>query len=300
VLKSPPSITRSVLTGLFTVAGVTGFAFMPMACSEGGVGDPCIPEDEYNPAFTGFKVNEENIESRSFQCETRICLVNHFQGRVSCPLGQGAPTVCSGPGDDGSCGEGKCTEATVLAPECDPKGDGGAECGQFAGRCNAAGKFCECDPGNADTCPTGFVCDDELKQCKSYVCHKEGSCQTVDGKNDGKDCCVPGTDTPVASSVCAQCGDAAKDKNDNSRSAAQAVYCSCRCGVAEGEEEDENFNFCECPDGFECSEIRKNVGLGDVQITGKYCILNGTGTDPATAVSECKKGQNSAPFPGCD
>jgi hypothetical protein len=50
------------------------------------------------------------------------------------------------------------------------------------------------------------------------------------------------------------------------------VYCSCRCGVAEGEPDDPNFNFCTCPDGFECSEIRRNVGLGDEKITGKYCI----------------------------
>lgn len=295
MLKSPRSITRSILTGLFAVAGVTSFAMLPMACSEGGVGDPCIPEDEYNPSFAGFKVNEENIESRSFQCETRICLVNHFQGRVSCPLGQAAPTACNGPGDDGGCGDGKCTEATTLAPECDPSGDGAAQCGQFAGRCNKDGRYCECDPGNSDTCPAGFICDDKLKQCKSYVCHTPGNCQTADGENSSdQDCCVPGTDTPVATSVCAQCGD------KSNRDAEKAVYCSCRCGVAEGEEEDENFNFCECPDGFECSEIRKNVGLGDVQITGKYCILTGTGTDPETAVSECKKGQSAPPFPGCD
>ena len=54
----------------------------------GGVGDPCIPEDEYQTAFTGYGETEVNVESRSFQCETRVCLVNHFRGRVSCPYGQ--------------------------------------------------------------------------------------------------------------------------------------------------------------------------------------------------------------------
>jgi ankyrin repeat protein len=29
-----------------------------------------------------------NVESRSFQCETRLCLAANFQGRVSCPYGQ--------------------------------------------------------------------------------------------------------------------------------------------------------------------------------------------------------------------
>ena len=42
--------------------------------------------------------------------------------------------------------------------------------------------------------------------------------------------------------------------------------------MAEGQPEDENFNFCECPDGFECAEVRPDVGLGDTQLTGKYCV----------------------------
>jgi hypothetical protein len=61
-----------------------------LGCTPGGVGDPCTPEDEYQQGFNGFQVTETNVESRSFQCETRLCLVNHFQGRVSCRLGQSA------------------------------------------------------------------------------------------------------------------------------------------------------------------------------------------------------------------
>jgi hypothetical protein len=292
VRKSPRTITRSIVFGLFSVGGIVSIGVLPTACSEGGVGDPCTPEDEYNANFQGFKVTEENIESRSFQCETRICLVNHFQGRVSCPLGQPAPIKCNGPGDDGACGEGKCSEAATLAPDCDPKGDGAAQCSQFGGVCNKDGKFCECSEGS---CPEGFVCDTKIKQCKSYVCHKPGNCQTTDGENStDKACCVPGTDTPVATSVCGQCGES------SNRRAEQAVYCSCRCGVAEGEEEDENFNFCECPDGFECSEIRKNVGLGDKQITGKYCIKAGTGTDATNAPLDCKQVQGYFNSTQCD
>ena len=68
---------------------VVGFSSLALVgCPSGGVGDPCIPEEEYLENFAGFKLTEENIESRSFQCKTRICLVNHFQGRVSCPQGQ--------------------------------------------------------------------------------------------------------------------------------------------------------------------------------------------------------------------
>ena len=59
-----------------------------VGCKAGGVGDPCIPEDEYTSTFSGFGEAEANVESRSFQCETRVCIANHFRGRVSCPYGQ--------------------------------------------------------------------------------------------------------------------------------------------------------------------------------------------------------------------
>jgi hypothetical protein len=257
-----------------------------MACEGGGVGDPCTPEDEYSPTFAGFKVTEENIESRSFQCQTRICLVNHFQGRVSCPLGQ--PAVgdvndprrksCSlgsdGQPNDSACGDGeKCVVSATLAEPCDSNDD----CNGFGGKCNKDAKFCECSTsadciGNGDN----FFCDASDKHCKSYVCHAPNGCQTAGAsvdQNSGKDCCVPGTDTPVSVSVCGQCG------KDSKRAADEAVYCSCRCGPAAGDENNtanDDFNFCECPSGFVCSEIRKNVGLGDPLIAGKYCIKEGT------------------------
>src|SRR5262249_11825902 len=118
-------------------------------------------------------------------------------------------------------------------------------------------------------------------QFRAFMCHTPGNCQApgVDTATncDGdvatghpKECCIPGTETPVASEVCGQCDP------DSKRNADQAVYCSCRCDVAEGAEKDPNFNFCTCPTGFSCEEIRPDVGLGDPQITGKYCIKSDT------------------------
>lgn len=260
-------MTRSIFSGLFGLISVVAVGSLPTACQSGGVGDPCIPEDEYTPQFAGFKVTEENIESRSFQCQTRICLVNHFQGRVSCPLGQEAPTPCGGPDDTTTCGDkGTCVPAAPLTADCKDNN----ECVAFGGTCNQNTGSCEC---NASTCPEGTFCNAATRLCTAYVCHREGECQVADAKesdNQGKNCCVPGTDTPITSPVCGQCG------GNSNRNAERAVYCSCRCGVAEGEPEDENFNFCDCPTGFECQEIRKNVGLGDEQITGKYCIKQGS------------------------
>lgn len=196
-------MTRSILSGMLGLISVLAVGALPLACQSGGVGDPCVPEDEYNTDFAGFKVTEENIESRSFQCQTRICLVNHFQGRVSCPFGQG---VAHG----------------------DPKTLG---------------------------------------------------CQTSTSTDADKDkpCCIPGTDTPVDVEVCGQCSLTSKrDARNDPGHSPQAVYCSCRCDVADGEPPDPNFNFCECPTGYTCSQIRPNVGLGDKQLTGKYCIKDGT------------------------
>jgi len=280
-------MTRSILSGLLGFLSVAIVGSLPLACQSGGVGDPCTPEDEYDPGFAGFKVTEENIESRSFQCQTRICLVNHFQGRASCPAGQTAPTYCD-PSAAAPCaeGSGSCVESSTFAPECADN----SECA--SGKCNVARGVCECNtvidcPGNAD--PAAWSCSkaadepDGPQLCRSHVCFKDPSdpqykddptagCQDPAASaeaNAGKACCVPGTNKPIAASVCGQC------QNRNSEN---AVYCSCRCGPAEGSNnpEDENFNFCTCPDGFTCAEIRPNLGLGDPQITGKYCIKRDT------------------------
>jgi len=261
--KSARSTYALLFQGVFAVGGVVAIGFFPASCQTGGIGDPCTPEDEYLGTFAGFKVTQENIESRSFQCESRICLVNHFQGRVSCPAGQPPKQACGGALPE--CGDaGKCVESATFAPECTAE-TADTDCASLGNGCNAEG-FCQC---GADTCPENYFCDDATKQCKLFVCHTENNCQdpTKDfAFNEGRDCCIPGTDTPVASEVCGQC------EAKGLRDAVNSVYCSCRCGVAEGAAEDENFNFCECPDGYQCAEVRPDVGLGDPQLTGKYCV----------------------------
>jgi hypothetical protein len=91
-------MTRSNSTSWLLAA--VPIALASLGCQAGGVGDPCIPEDEYQNLFGGYSVTEVNVESRSFQCETRVCLVNHFQGRVSCPYGQSSYDIGKGDPDD--------------------------------------------------------------------------------------------------------------------------------------------------------------------------------------------------------
>ncbi len=100
------------------LAMAIGASFIGSNCGGSDVGDPCTPEDEYLTSFSGFSQNEVNIESRSFQCLTRVCLVNHFQGRVSCPYGQVEDP------DAPNSGLATCmgTEEHRKSPECLPGG----------------------------------------------------------------------------------------------------------------------------------------------------------------------------------
>ena len=268
-----------LIAASFATLGLVG-------CPSGGVGDPCTPEDEYRENFAGFDISEENIESRSFQCDTRICLVNHFQGRVSCPQGQPTPTNCND--GDGTCKDGEiCAVAGTLINSCNPEkctepgadpnnctGDDGNNdaCG---GRiCHPTGRYCQCNStADCPQEPVRYACVQEngTGRCQTKVCTKTPSTLAKDEQY----CHVPGTEIPIAVPVCGQCG------ASSNRTADKAVYCSCRCGVAEGEEDDPNFNFCECDEGFECKEIRKDVGLGDKQLAGKYCIKSGTAFNTA-------------------
>lgn len=85
-------MTRSILCGLLALISVGALGVAPFACQSGGVGDKCTSEDEFKDTFRGFSLSEALTESRSFSCQTRVCLVNHFQGRTTCPYGQETPS----------------------------------------------------------------------------------------------------------------------------------------------------------------------------------------------------------------
>ncbi len=165
------------------------------ACRAGGVGDPCIPEDEYQTDFSGYSLGEVNVERRSFQCETRVCLVNGFRGRVSCPYGQTADDV-ENAADDG--------------------------------------------------------------------------------------CRVPGTQGGPGDRVIVPVAPQHPERRPT-----DAVYCSCRCANAAGRTDDGG-NYCECPSGFGCEQLIDDVGLGNPELAGGYCVREGTLEPPKTA-GACRK-----------
>lgn len=170
-------MTRFFITGL--AAAVAVAVLSGTGCNSTGIGDPCVPEQEYDPSFLGFDPSEVSVEAKSFQCQTRLCLINHFQGRVSCPYGQGADgkplalTVACNPSDPsnpaGCCTpginspvsgqvNGQYVDAVNMAkvpPQCNSRKADQAvycscRCANVNGQTNDGYNYC--------TCPDGYQC----------------------------------------------------------------------------------------------------------------------------------------------
>lgn len=190
------------ITG-FSLFATALLGILPLACKSGGVGDPCVPEDEYNVAFPGYQVGESNAETKSFQCETRLCLVDHFQGRVSCKYGQddpgvaGAVTNCFAPDDTVN------RKVTVKVDA------------QLKGRTADKAVYCSCRCDGKDKnaryckCPSGFSCQDTIPETTigapelvgSY-CIKDGA--TYDPKMDKTPCSPTGYPAVTGTPSCGE------------------------------------------------------------------------------------------------
>lgn len=165
------------------LAMAAGISFIGSNCGGSGVGDPCVPEDEYLTGFSGFSQDEVNVESRSFQCLTRVCLVNHFDGRVSCPYGQIEDPAAPNEGLATCMG----TESHRNSSECQPGGPLHMQSCQVPTRdgsrwedrivvpvesqarerqaVDAVYCSCRCAGADGDTkgfceCPSGFACEE--------------------------------------------------------------------------------------------------------------------------------------------
>ena len=174
-------MTRLLSAGSWSVALLLGLA--ALGCTPGGVGDPCTPEDEYQQNFNGFQVTETNVESRSFQCETRLCLVNHFQGRVSCRLGQSASV--GAPYSDPGAMPPNQNQNPDWKPQCSIPGTAVDRANrdsldninvevkaQLVGRQTEKAVYCSCRCDGPDKnaryceCPEGFQCEEVVQNLK--------------------------------------------------------------------------------------------------------------------------------------
>lgn len=172
------------ISNTFTLFVVALAGVASSACQSGGIGDPCIPEDEYNRDFAGYQPTESNVESQSFQCETRVCLVANFRGRVSCPYGQADPSkgsagqdqTCYLPGTQTGDANSSVTVAVdswIIKPQ-SRKPEQAVYCSCRCDGPDKAARYCQC--------PSGFTCqkviDDIGKgraQLAGSYCIKEGT-----------------------------------------------------------------------------------------------------------------------------
>jgi hypothetical protein len=171
-----------------------------VGCESGGVGDPCTPEDEFFEDFSGFALGEVNVESRSFQCETRVCLVNKFQGRVSCPYGT-----------NGTPPDPNATPTVTHNLPCElPQFEGNVTVPvepQLTGRSPEVAVYCSCRCDGPDPnaryceCPSGFSCEEIVTsrsnqdtgqaQLAGSYCVRSGSNVDITTINSAAVCQIP-------------------------------------------------------------------------------------------------------------
>ena len=123
------------------------------------VGAPCVPTNEQVANFSGFGVAEAVIETNSLQCTSKICVANHFQGRVTCPYGQTTTDIANLASDSPQRCRAATTNGTVGTVAVTA-----AVSPQLVARQAADAVICSCrcagnDPGASYcTCPAGTTC----------------------------------------------------------------------------------------------------------------------------------------------
>lgn len=136
------------------------------------VGPACRTIDDLDPNFAGFDVGQLNVQIGDASCLTGVCIVDHFQGRVTCPYGQTEDEIQSLPASSGArcrvneddAAMGWMSVTVPVAPQLL------ARRAEQVVYCS-----CECDgPPSPDksycTCPSGFACTalDPVNQAEFY------------------------------------------------------------------------------------------------------------------------------------
>jgi len=181
---------------------------LAVGCTPGGVGDPCIPEDEYEAGFSGYGLEEVNVEAMSFQCETRLCLVNHFRGRVSCPYGQQFP-----PNADGSVGnvnniadpnmrckvpDGKSSLVTVeVQPQLvKRRANNSVYCSCRCSGPDKTARYCKCPSGYGCTLLNDIPLGSGSSQLLGSYCVRNGTAYSKGSDSNSQACAVTSPQDP--------------------------------------------------------------------------------------------------------
>ena len=188
---------------LFTSLSI---ALSATGCSATGIGDPCTPELEYQKDFRGFDLDQVLFESKSFQCQTRLCLVNHFRGRVTCPYGQdekgvsGSSGPCLVPGtNERVTGEPGAPKGAKVEAQClDRTADRAVYCS-----CRCSNKDGRTDDGaNYCACADGFECTQLSGSIGSSNEGLTGGFCTKKGTTYGTSSCGSSCDKSKSATTC--------------------------------------------------------------------------------------------------
>jgi hypothetical protein len=198
------NVATNRMSSLFAVGAVLSTFIQACASSSASpltdaLGAPCSPQEEYRPEFAGFNYSEVTLESRNAQCKASVCLVNHFQGRVTCPYGQakdgspiqGAAPQCNVQNPLSGSLAGCCTPGVpqpVTGPlvngmPLDPR-IGQTVPGQCINRTANRAVYCSCRCANVQggtndgasycACPNGYSCT-PLGGTDGAYCIKQGT-----------------------------------------------------------------------------------------------------------------------------
>jgi hypothetical protein len=118
------------------------------------VGAACTPLFESSATFAGFSAREVSVDQGNTACGDMVCLINHFQGRVSCPYGQGPDTAnpCTTPSGaivtppNGEVVPAECADRSAKrAVYCS------CRCANPLGRTDDGDPYCACPSGSSCT-----------------------------------------------------------------------------------------------------------------------------------------------------
>lgn len=148
---SPSSAGGTSGSGGATGPGGSGNGAQQGTPDPGAMGAPCIPGVEQQPDFSGFTVEEVNVEIGSPACGGGVCLTHHFQGRVSCPYGQTEDALSLDPADGRRCrvpGEtGAAVEVPVPPQLVERRAENVVHCSCQCAGSDPAVEYCQCPEG---------------------------------------------------------------------------------------------------------------------------------------------------------
>ncbi len=166
-------------------------------------GAACLPYQELSPTFQGFSTKQLVLDTNDPACASGVCLVNHFQGRASCPYGQdlngngvaGTPG-CTVPGSGVAVGPdgGSSGEDRIVQPQCTDRTAAvtvtcSCRCANAVGETNDGASYC--------TCPTGTTCSQVVPEIMSGDPLAGGYCvppaSDYDASSDCVTTCAPGS-----------------------------------------------------------------------------------------------------------